>query len=187
MGQEFGASSPFVFFADHEPEVAELVRQGRREFMRQFLRVTDFDSNSPLPDPADPSTFEACRLDWSEAERNVEWMELHRDLIALRREDVIFSRQDQLAIEGAVAGSEAFILRWFDETGDHRLALFNLGRDLDFYPPSEPLLAPPPHRNWAVLWSSEDPRYGGMGTPAFDDKAWRIPGAAAVIFRAEPG
>ncbi|HEY3395755.1 MAG TPA: malto-oligosyltrehalose trehalohydrolase [Lacipirellulaceae bacterium] len=186
MGQEFGASSPFFYFADHEPELAALVRQGRHEFMGQFPRVTGFDSSSPLPDPADSKTFAACRLDWSELARNVELLDLHRDLIALRREDVIFSRQDQRAIEGAVAGPEAFILRWFDEAGNDRLGLFNLGRDVDFSPPSEPLIAPPPDRNWTVLWSSEDPRYGGMGTPAFDEKAWRIPGPAAVIFRAEP-
>jgi maltooligosyltrehalose trehalohydrolase len=186
MGQEFGASSPFVYFADHEPELAALVCQGRRDFMCQFPRVAAFDSGSPLPEPADPSTFEACKLDWKEAERNVEWIQLHRDLIAMRREDVIFSRQDQRAIEGAVAGPEAFVLRWFDDAGDDRLMLFNLGRDLEFQPPSEPLLAPPPDRSWIVLWSSEDPRYGGMGTPAFDEKAWRIPGAAAIVFRAEP-
>jgi maltooligosyltrehalose trehalohydrolase len=186
MGQEFGASSPFVFFADHEPELAALVCQGRWDFMRQFPRIAGFDSCSLLRDPADPSTFTACRLDWDEAERNVEWMELHRHLIALRREDAVFSRQDQRAIEGAVAGPEAFILRWFDEAGDDRLLVFNLGRDLDLQPPSEPLLAPPPDTNWAVLWSSEDPRYGGMGTPAFDEKAWRMPGAAAIVFHTEP-
>jgi maltooligosyltrehalose trehalohydrolase len=186
MGQEFGASSPFVFFADHELELAALVCRGRRDFMCQFPSVTDFDACSPLPDPADPSTFALCKLNWSEAQRNVEMLELHRDLIALRREDAIFSRQDQRTIEGAVAGPEAFILRWFDEAAGDRLMLFNLGRDLEVQPPSEPLLAPPPDNNWRVLWSSENPCYGGMGTPAFDEKAWRIPGAAAIVFRTQP-
>ncbi|HXE53055.1 MAG TPA: malto-oligosyltrehalose trehalohydrolase, partial [Tepidisphaeraceae bacterium] len=32
QGQEFGASSPFVYFADHHPELAKLVRKGRGEF-----------------------------------------------------------------------------------------------------------------------------------------------------------
>jgi maltooligosyltrehalose trehalohydrolase len=185
MGQEFGASSPFLYFADHEPELAVMVRNGRREFMGQFPRVGDFDSVSPLLDPADPKAFNQCKLDWDEIGRNNDMMNLHRDLIRLRREDDVFSRQDQRAIEGAVAGPEAFLLRWFDPFGDDRLALFNLGRDIDFFPPSEPLIAPPADRHWTLIWSSEDPRYGGMGTPAFDEKAWRIPGPAAVVLRAE--
>jgi maltooligosyltrehalose trehalohydrolase len=186
MGQEFGASSPFLYFADHEPELAAMVRRGRHEFMGQFPRVTGFDSVSPLPDPAVPNTFEVSKLDWNEGQRNVELIDLHRDLIGLRKEDAVFSRQDQRMIEASVAGPEAFILRWFDETGDDRLGFFNLGRDLEFFGVSEPLLAPPPDCSWSLLWSSEDPRYGGTGTPPFDEKAWRIPGPAAVMFRATP-
>jgi maltooligosyltrehalose trehalohydrolase len=185
MGQEFGASSPFLYFADHEPELAALVRRGRREFMGQFPRINEFDSTSPLPDPADPNTFNVCKLDWTESERNVELMSLHRDLLALRKNDAVFAQQNNRAIEGAVAGPEAFVLRWFDERDDDRLLLFNLGRDVDFFPLSEPLLAPPPGRKWNLLWSSEAPGYGGLGTGAFDEKAWRIPGPAAVVFRAE--
>jgi maltooligosyltrehalose trehalohydrolase len=184
MGQEFGASSPFFYFVDHEPELAAMVRRGRQEFMEQFPRVMGFHSVSPLPDPADPNMFEVSKLDWNESERNQELIAMHRDLIALRKEDATFSHQDQRMIEGSVAGPEAFILRWFDEAGEDRLGLFNLGRDLEFYPLSEPLLAPPPNRCWNILWSSEDPRYGGMGTPPFDEKAWRFPGSAAVIFKA---
>src|SRR5206468_11970991 len=36
QGQEFGATTPFYYFADHKPELAELVAKGRREFMLQF-------------------------------------------------------------------------------------------------------------------------------------------------------
>jgi maltooligosyltrehalose trehalohydrolase len=163
-----------------------MVRQGRHEFMGQFPRSTGFDSAAPLPDPADPNTFESSKLDWNESQRNKDLIALHRDLIAFRKADAVISRQDQRMIEGSVAGPEAFILRWFDETGDDRLGLFNLGRDLEFYPLSEPLIAPPPGRSWTLLWSSEDPRYGGLGTPPFDETMWRIQGPAAVILQAVP-
>jgi len=102
----------------------------------------------------------------------------------LRNEDSVFSKQDKRGIEGAVIGPEAFLLRWYDEGGDDRLALFNLGRDFDVYPLAEPLFAPPADRRWDLLWSSEDPRYGGSGTPAIDDRNWHLPGHAAVVFRA---
>ncbi|MEX0611374.1 MAG: malto-oligosyltrehalose trehalohydrolase, partial [Pirellulales bacterium] len=160
MGQEFSASSPFFYFADHEPELATLVRNGRAEFMSQFLRLVSFDSGSDLPDPADPETFNRCKLNWQEAEPNGPVMRLHRDLLQLRREDAVFSRQDKEALEGAVIGPEALLLRWFDDAGDDRLVLINLGADFDWHPSAQPLVAPPPDRMWTYLWSSEEPRYG---------------------------
>jgi len=111
-------------------------------------------------------------------------MALHRDLLRLRRDDAIFSRQDKSQIEGAVLSQEAFMLRWFDDTGDDRLMLLNLGRDFDLQPVAEPLFAAPDGRDWRILWSSESPRYSGVGTPAFDEKRWHIPGHAAVVLEA---
>jgi maltooligosyltrehalose trehalohydrolase len=186
MGQEFAASSPFYYFADHESELAELVRKGRDQFLSQFRRIHAYHAGRRVPDPADPNTFAAAKLDWSECERNSHELLLHRDLIDLRRNDPVFSRQDKTAIEGAVIGPEAFLLRWFDREGDDRLAVFNLGRDLDFSGIAEPHTAAPPNRQWDVLWSSEEPDYGGTGTPAFSDKCWHLPGHSAVIFRAKP-
>ena len=90
---------------------------------------------------------------------------LHCDLLRLRREDPVFASQRSDRLHGAVLAAEAFVLRYFGEAGDDRLLLVNLGRDLQFLPPSEPLLALPPGNDWRLLWSSEDPRYGGCGTP----------------------
>ena len=67
------------------------------------------------------------------------------------------------------------------------LLLVNLGADLYLDPAPEPLLAPPEGRLWVVLWSSEDPRYGGGGTPPLETKNnWRIPGHSAVAMRPAP-
>jgi maltooligosyltrehalose trehalohydrolase len=63
----------------------------------------------------------------------------------------------------------------------------NFGRDLrrDFIP--QPLVAPPAGARWRILWSSEDPRYGGNGTPELDTPdGWRIPGEAAVMLAPVP-
>ena len=186
MGQEFAASNPFHYFADHDPDLALLVRQGRHEFLSQFRRIHAYHAGRRVPDPADADTFTASKLNWEECERNGHDLVLHRDLLDLRRNDPIFSRQDKTAVEGAVIGPEAFLLRWFDEQNDDRLAAFNLGRDIDFNGIAEPLIATPPERRWDVLWSSEEPDYGGTGTPAFSDKNWHLPGHTAIIFRAKP-
>ena len=83
--------------------------------------------------------------------------------------------------------SEAFVLRFFGEAGDDRLLLVNLGRD--FHPDSaaEPLLAACEAGAWQVIWSSEDPNYGGLGTPAVEPAGQlRLPAHAAVVLSAIP-
>lgn len=180
MGQEFLTNKPFLYFADHEVEIAELVRQGRWSFLRQFPRAAGASNATPLADPASRETFEASKLDWSEAETNHQGLALHKDLLRLRREDPIFSRQDHNIMHGAVIGPEALLLRWLDPQGDDRLILMNLGRDLIWQPASQPLVAPPA-RGWKILWSSEDPKYGGTGTALLDMKHLRVPGHALVV------
>jgi maltooligosyltrehalose trehalohydrolase len=83
-----------------------------------------------------------------------------------------------------VLGAECLLLRFFGEEGGDRLLLVNFGTDLHLDPAPEPLLAPPEGTIWQPLWSSEDPRYGGTGTPRLDSTDnWRIPGQAAVALR----
>jgi maltooligosyltrehalose trehalohydrolase len=186
MGEEFAASSPFLFFADHNPELAPLVRKGRAKFLSQFPSVAVPEVQAGLPDPADPGTFERCKLDLSERDRHTEASALHRDLIRLRRHDPVLRAPRRGGFDGAVLGAEAFVLRYFGGGGD-RLLVVNLGRDLHLDPAPEPLLAPPEGMHWAVLWSSEDPRYGGLGTaPPETEGTWRLPGQAAVLFAPRP-
>src|SRR5262249_28960957 len=66
QGQEFACSSPFVYFADHNPELAKLVRQGRREFLSQFPSLVPPEAQEWLADPGDEATFRRCKIDWSE-------------------------------------------------------------------------------------------------------------------------
>ncbi|HEX6069548.1 MAG TPA: DUF3459 domain-containing protein, partial [Longimicrobiaceae bacterium] len=183
MGQEFGASSPFLYFADHEPELARAVSRGRREFLRQFPSLAQAD----VPEPADAETFRRCTLDFAEREKHAEILALHRDLLRLRREDRVIGALARGAIDGAVLGGDAFVLRYFGGEAGDRLLLVNLGRDLRFAPAPEPLLASPDGRPWRVLWCSEDPRYGGGGAPEPEslEGSWHIPGEAAVFVTSE--
>jgi maltooligosyltrehalose trehalohydrolase len=182
MGQEFDATSPFLFFADHNPELAKLVARGRADFLAQFPSVATPPVRERLPDPADLRTFRSCKLDTSEREKHAAAYALHRDLLRLRREDPVFRGQRRGRLDGAVLGPEAFVLRWFGGEHGDRLLLVNFGRDLDLDPAPEPLLAPPEGKVWEMLWSSEDPRYGGQGTPPPDtEENWRALGNAAVV------
>jgi maltooligosyltrehalose trehalohydrolase len=141
-----------------------------------------------LAAPDDPATFESCRLDWGEVERNGEVVTLHRDLLALRRDDPVFSAQRKSGVDGAVLGRDAFALRFFGEGGDDRLMLVNFGRDLVRRSVPDPLVAPPQDRRWRLTWSSEHPAYGGSGTPQVESHAgWRVPAESAVVMKAEMG
>jgi maltooligosyltrehalose trehalohydrolase len=186
QGQEFGASAPFLYFADHNPALAEAVRKGRAEFVAQFPSLASEEMQHRAPVPHDPATFERCRLDWSEWERHDDQRRLHRDLMALRRSERAFSQQMPGAVDGAVLGAEAFVLRFAtDDALDERVLLVNLGPDLVAPSFAEPLLAPPLGHEWRLAWSSEAPEYGGSGTPEVTDAGWRIPGHAALVLRPE--
>ena len=182
QGQEFAASSPFLYFADHNEHLAPLIRRGRAEFLRQFPSIACPEMESRLPDPGNPETFERSRLDLSERHRHPEAYMLHRDLLRLRRQDPALSSQRPGGVDGAVLGPDAFVVRFFAQGGDDRLLVMNLGRDLHFDPAPEPLLAPPENLRWKILWSSEAPCYGGSGTPPLEtEDNWHIPGEAAVV------
>jgi maltooligosyltrehalose trehalohydrolase len=183
QGQEFAASTPFLFFADHQPQLAEAVRKGRAEFLAQFPSIATHAMQERLADPAARETFERCKLDFSERQRNAEAYALHQDLLRLRREDAVLSNA---RVDGAVLGAAAFALRYFAHDGLDRLLLVNLGRDLALDVAPEPLLAPPQDCAWSLRWSSEDPAYGGKGTsPVESDDGWHVPGNAAVFLTPE--
>lgn len=172
------------FFADHGSKLNSQIREGRAEFLAQFPSLATPQMQDRFADPADPTTFERCKLDHSERDTHREIYALHCDLLKLRREEPVFRAQKRGALDGAVLSSEAFLLRFFGDHGDDRLLLLNLGIDLHLNPAPEPLLAPPADSVWTILWSSEDPKYGGIGTPLLDtDQNWRIPGHAAVVLK----
>jgi maltooligosyltrehalose trehalohydrolase len=186
QGQEFGASTPFLYFADHNPDLARAVEKGRIEFMSQFQSLSSPDMRAHMPAPHDPATFERSRLNWDEWEAHAADRRLHADLLALRRADRAFSQQVAGAVDGAVLGTEAFALRYTTpEAGDERLLLVNLGRDLVTPSLAEPLVAPPQGYGWRLAWSSESPAYGGGGTPDVHQAGWRIPGHAALVLKPE--
>src|SRR5215475_14569376 len=187
QGQEFAASSPFFYFADHNPELAEQVRKGRAAFLSQFRSLATPGIQAVLVNPGDPLTCERSKLDLSERETHSAIYEMYCDLLRLRREDATFAAQRVGAIDGAVLGDEAFVLRFFGEDNDDRLLLVNLGVDLRLDIAPEPLLAPPERMEWRVLWSSEDPRYGGLGIAPLDaHENWYLPGHAAVALGPTP-
>ncbi|HOC37646.1 MAG TPA: malto-oligosyltrehalose trehalohydrolase [Thermodesulfobacteriota bacterium] len=184
QGQEFASSSPFFYFADHNEEIAHLVAAGRATFLSQFRALATPEMQARLPNPGDPMTFVRSKIDHNERYTHAEQYRFHQDLLRLRKEDPVF-RTCQLrpgSIDGAVLGPDALVIRYFGNEGDDRLLMANLGRDLSLKPAPEPLLAPPVGAAWKVLWSSEDPRYGGSGSiPCCSVGEWYMQGETAIV------
>jgi maltooligosyltrehalose trehalohydrolase len=202
QGQEFAASTPFLYFADHKADLASQVRKGRGEFLAQFPNVALAEIRSRLPDPSDPSTFDRCKLDFAERQRHAAAYALHRDLLRLRRDDPVIRAHAAHGIDGAVLGDAAFVLRFFGGDGDDRLLVVNLGLAIRVEPAPEPLLAPPRDATWSIVWTSDSPEYGGTGTPPVEAERvmqgerpqgarsdvnlkpqpiWHVPGECAVL------
>ena len=188
QGQEFAASAPFLYFADFEPGLAAAVRRGRGEFLAQFPSIVDLERRGVLPDPGDRETFERCKLNLDERQTHAAAYALHVDLLRLRREDTAFCLQQSGGVDGAVLGPSAFALRFFTpDRVDDRVLVVNFGPDLLRPSYAEPLLAPPPNADWVCRWSSEDPAYGGHGTPdLWPDGCWVIPSETALVLSPGP-
>ena len=84
QGEEWAASSPFQYFADHDdPEMARLVSEGRKKEFAAFGWAPEL-----IPSPEDRETFERSKLNWNEmgTGEHAEMLEWYRELIRLRRE-----------------------------------------------------------------------------------------------------
>ena len=97
MGEEWGARTPWRFFSDHEGELGEAVRQGRRAEFASHGWATD-----DVPDPQAEFTFLSSKLDWSEPGRtpHEELLAWTRDLISLRRSrpELTDGRRDRVRV-----------------------------------------------------------------------------------------
>jgi maltooligosyltrehalose trehalohydrolase len=101
MGEEYAASTPFPYFCDFGPELAEAVSQGRRNEFARFAAFANPAARERIPDPNDEATFVQAKLRWDERERGVhaERLAFMRRLLALRR-DLLMPRIDAARGEG---------------------------------------------------------------------------------------
>jgi maltooligosyltrehalose trehalohydrolase len=66
MGDEFAASTPFQYFCDFGPELANAVSEGRRSEFGGFAAFKDEAARARIPDPNAEATFLASKLRWRE-------------------------------------------------------------------------------------------------------------------------
>ncbi|WP_412028468.1 malto-oligosyltrehalose trehalohydrolase [Deinococcus yunweiensis] len=142
QGQEWAASTPFLFFSDHHGELGHMVSEGRR---REFAYFSGFAGES-VPDPQAETTFEASKLNWNELDtgEHARTLELYRTLTRLRREDPVLCQRSRRPLRAGSAGDLLWV-RTRTDSGE-RLLLWNVGKqdavldDLDVERPTDVLL-----------------------------------------------
>jgi maltooligosyltrehalose trehalohydrolase len=121
MGEEFAASSPFMYFADHDDEeMAKKVSEGRK---REFAAYGFADED--IADPEDRETFESSKLKWDEVHegKHGEMMEWVKELIHLRRTTVALNDGDVGHLKVEFDAEK----RWLTMQRDSVRVLVNLG------------------------------------------------------------
>lgn len=161
QGEEWAASSPFQYFADHDDKkMARLVSEGRKKDFAAF----GWNPES-IPDPGNPKTFERSKLDWDEVNEgeHAEMLAWYRELIHLRR-----------AARSLIAGEPGKTRvrydrqeKWFCMEHSNTTVCCNLSENERLYPVP---------KDGQVVLSSR-------GTAPIHDGAVMLPPNAAVIIR----
>ncbi len=159
MGEEYGETRPFPFFCSFgDPDLVEAVRRGRRE---EFAEL-EFEWGMEVPDPQDPATFAAAKLQWAwpEGSEQAKLRRLYGDLLAARRRwPALVDRQHTVArlaggneAAGTAKDPPLLIVRRGKE--EELIACANLTSQAE----ESPVLDLGDRR---LLFSTEDARYGG--------------------------
>ena len=159
MGEEYGETAAFMYFVSlSEPALIEAVRKGRQD------EFAAFDWDGQIPDPQDPKTFQACKLnhDLRAGGSSLELYNFVRELIRLRKELPALSRNHGEEREAIAFERERllWVRRWRSE--HQAVIIFNFG--------SEPATAvlPFPKTGFRKILDSADPRWCGRGSQCPD-------------------
>jgi maltooligosyltrehalose trehalohydrolase len=141
MGQEWAASTPFLYFTDHDPGLGAKVSAGRREEFKRFRAFADPEARERIPDPQDRATFERSRLLWEERDRgeHARTLALYHELLSLRRDDPVLKVSTREGLRAEAVGSVLRVIRAVG--GEERVLLANFSdRRVELGPPGSRVL-----------------------------------------------
>ncbi len=161
MGEEYGESNPFLFFADFgDPGLVEAVREGRKKEF-SFLNI-----HGEAPDPEDLDTFHKSRLDWTRKEggKHKLLLEFYTDLIRLRRTSPALNKLDRTGMEMTCFNHGFFMRRRSQAEGE--VAPDQIIAMLNFDGAPMVMVAHVEAGEWDLALDSSDPKWGGPGSLA---------------------
>ena len=168
MGQEWAASTPFLYFTDHHDELGRGVREGRRKEFAEFSAFRDPEQRALIPDPQALSTFTECKLKWEECGHAScqQTLQLYRDFIRVRKTDLTDRKRGRWEV--GQFSARAMAVRYRRDAAGDILIVFQLvpGETvLDF---DHGLLRSRKGQAWAFVISTNNAEYGGKGRASLD-------------------
>ncbi|HKY36616.1 MAG TPA: malto-oligosyltrehalose trehalohydrolase [Polyangiaceae bacterium] len=129
MGQEWAARTPFLYFTDHDAELGERIRAGRRREFSAFPELEGPAARERIPDPQALATFQMSKLRWDEREltEHRETLELYQQAIALRRTDEVLANSGREELLAVVSSDVLMVHRWCGNA--RRVLVMNFGSD----------------------------------------------------------
>ena len=179
MGQEWGASTPFRFFTDHNIELGKAITQGRRREFRHFSAFRDPQLLETIPDPQAPETFLNSKLRWEEIHEaeHAGLLLLYWEFLELRGTHPVFrdrERENRVVLDLG----DGIVGILYGRLGEFRCAVIaDLAGKEEMPSLDDERLAPGGGRDWRPLLSSNEARFGG------EEAAFAVP--RTIVFQAE--
>ncbi|URF08124.1 malto-oligosyltrehalose trehalohydrolase [Cupriavidus campinensis] len=130
MGEEHGARTPFLYFTDHPPELAQAVRDGRRREFAASEAFRDDTRSAQIADPNAPETFEASRPICDDTDGYCRaWNHYYGELLSIRRNELMPRLRNARAEGVTVLGDKALVARWRLGDGSRLSIWLNLGEE----------------------------------------------------------
>lgn len=175
MGQEWGASSPFLYFTDHDEELGRKVVEGRR---KEFAAFSTFQKEA-VPDPQNLDTFLRSRLRWQErsdpAHKDI--LALYRDLITFRKGEPLYQTLRREDVQAWPIGDKAVAMRLDSPRKEYVLFIaIVLDTSLTSFRLDQEYI-------WELVVDTEASRYGGKTSVSNSRSKVTLSGPCAVVFR----
>ncbi len=147
MGDEVNAKEPFLFFTDHHGELAEAVREGRRNEFADFAAFQDPERRERIPDPNALPTFQQSNPTFTDSEQ----AQFYRQLLSLRHRHLVPHLPGSVALGAQVLADGAVTARWRLGNGSLLQIDLNLSATPVNHPAPEHLLFATPAEQGAQL------------------------------------
>jgi maltooligosyltrehalose trehalohydrolase len=160
MGEEYGETAPFPYFASHsDPILIEAVRRGRQEEFAAFGWTND------PPDPQDEETFLRAKLNHHLRRKGHHRiiLGLHKELLQIRKEILALthlSKEDMDVLE--YEREKVLVIRRWSGT-DEAVTVFQFGEA------SATISIPLPEGRWTKRLDSADKQWAGPGSQVPDE------------------
>jgi maltooligosyltrehalose trehalohydrolase len=151
MGQEWAASTPFLYFTHHHEELGRLITDGRRDEFSAFESFRDPKRREQIPDPQQRDTFDRSRLRWDELARqpHVSMLRLYQRLLGLRATLAPLQKATRDSYDVCVPDDETIVVRRTSED-EHVLVAVRLAGT------GRCTITSPTSTSWQVVLTTED-------------------------------